>query len=59
MHEFNGSASSMQNYFDYMAERLGVGRTAPGRPEVLEFTGFEHIEVGEIVMLDGGPGAAA
>lgn len=41
-------AASMQNYFDYMAERLGARGNRTGQPEVLEFTGFEEIEVAVI-----------
>ncbi len=38
----------MQSYFDYVAERLGVGGRSAPEPEVLEFTGNETVEVSEI-----------
>ncbi len=41
----------VQSYFDYVAERLNVGLNPESRPEVLEFSGFETIEVGEIQTL--------
>ncbi len=40
-----------RDYFDYMAERLSVGSRGHHQPEVLEFTGFETIDVDEITML--------
>ncbi len=43
----------MQSYFDYVAERLGVGRRSAPEPEVLEFTGNEMVEVSEIQPLFG------